>query len=278
MQNKSKYRLLALDLDGTTLNSNNTLSPAVKQAIKTASESGIEVVVASGRPFGSMHKNILEIEEINYIIASNGAIVCNRQGQKYNYIQLSEKDVLNLLEITEPYDLIFEAFIDGLTYSDKRYTENPAKYGCSPEYVDYARAAHATLEDMRSFIYDNRNHLDCMQYICVDKELREGVRKKLEQSDHHMHITSSSKNYVEFMDADATKGRAVEWLCKRLGISREQTVACGNADNDINMIEFAGLGAAVSNASASCISSADLIVKSNDEGGVAQLISFMLES
>ena len=80
---KNKIRLLALDLDGTVLTSANTLDAEVKKAIENAVESGIEIVVASGRPFCSMPEDVLGIEGIRYIIASNGAAVYDGSAKIY---------------------------------------------------------------------------------------------------------------------------------------------------------------------------------------------------
>ena len=90
-----KIKLLSLDLDGTTLRSDNTLSPKVRSAIETAIKNGIEVVVASGRPFGSMHKDVLKIDGLNYVIASNGAVICNKNGEIFHTSLLKESDVLS---------------------------------------------------------------------------------------------------------------------------------------------------------------------------------------
>ncbi len=127
---KNEIKLLALDLDGTTLTSANTLSLRTKTAIQRAITGGIEVVAASGRPYGSMHKSILNTQGINYIISSNGAVIHNAQKQCVFRSLLSESDVLKILELTDRYDLIFEAFIEGRTYTDSRYVSNPLAYGC----------------------------------------------------------------------------------------------------------------------------------------------------
>lgn len=271
-----KIKLLSLDLDGTTLKSDNTLSKKVKSAIEKAIKSGIEVVAASGRPFGSMHKDILEIDGLNYVIASNGAVICDRRGKVFHTSLLKESDVLTLLKITEPYDLIFEAFIGGLTYTDRRYTDNPMKYGCSEAYVDYVKASHGHIEDMRKFILDNRKRLDSVEYVCNDKNLREKVRRLIEKSTHGMYITSSSEHFVEFMDKAATKACALSWVCNNIGLKMTNVAACGNADNDADMIDIAGLGAAVKNASSLCIKNADIVVDSNDNDGVAELIDILI--
>lgn len=276
IMNVKNIKLLALDLDGTTLKSNNTLSDTVKNSIETAIKSGVEVVAASGRPYGSMPESILSIEGINYTISSNGASIQDKSGKRIHTSLLSEGDVLRLLEITEPHDLIFEAFIDGLTYTDRRYVEDPLKYGCSEAYIDYVKASHGYIDDMRKFIYEHRRELDSIEYVCTEKNLRESVRKTIEAEIEGFYITSSSENFVEFMDKNATKGNAVKWLCDNLNIDIKHTSACGNADNDADMIAQAGLGVAVKNATNLCLDCADLVVPSNNDDGVASLVEFIL--
>lgn len=276
MSNIHVLKLLALDLDGTTMKSDNTLSPVVKSAIQTACKSGIEVVVASGRPYGSMPKEILEIEEINYVISSNGASIHDKTGRILKSYLLDEADVLRFLNITEKYDIILEAFINGKTYTDRRYAENPMKYGCTEAYVGYVQQNHGKIDDMRAFIYEHRKELDSLEYVCTDKALRENIRKQIEENINGFYVTSSSENFVEMMHKSATKGNAVKWLCNYLSIQLENTCACGNADNDVDMIKQAGVGVAVKNATPKCLENADKIVASNDENGVAELIDYLI--
>lgn len=271
-----KVRMLALDLDGTTLTSCNTLSQKTKHAIQKAIAGGIEIVAASGRPYGSIPESILEIEGINYIISSNGAAIHSADGKCLCRKLIKESDVIKFLEITAEYDLIFEAFVDGLTYTDKRYINNPLKYGCGEAYIEYVLSSHGHIENMREFIYKHRTELDSIEIICTDEILRKTMWQKIADIIDGLFITSSSENFIEFMAADATKSNAVEWLCRRLGINSSHTCACGNADNDADMIKSAGLGAAVKNASSLCLKYADLVVASNDNDGIAELIDIIL--
>ncbi len=274
---KNEIKLLALDLDGTTLTSSNTLSLRTKTAIQRAIAGGIEVVAASGRPYGSMHKSILNTEGINYIISSNGAVIHNAQKQCVFRSLLSESDVLKILELTARYDLIFEAFINGYTYTDSRYVSNPLAYGCGEAYVDYVRASHGSVDDMRKFIYAHRRELDSIEIVCTDEVLRREIWQKISDNTEKLYITSSSRNFIEFMNENATKANALMRICRALNISVSSVCACGNADNDADMIKLAGLGAAVKNASPLCLEYADLIVPSNDEDGVAKLIDYILK-
>ena len=270
-------KLIALDLDGTVLTDSNTLSDRVKRSLEKAIQSGIEVVAASGRPYGSMPKNVLGIDGLNYSITSNGAAVHDNSGRRIHSSLISENDVISLLKITEEFDLIFEAFVDGLTYTDSRYTANPLKYGCSEAYVDYVKASHGHIDNMREFIYNHRKELDSIEIVCTDAKKRAHIRQLVKDSTCEFYITSSSENFIEFMDKSATKGNAVDWLCKHLDVKQEHTCACGNADNDADMIEQAGFGAAVENASKLCLDCADIIVPSNNNDGVARLIEIILD-
>lgn len=269
-------KLIALDLDGTTLTDGNTLSNRVKYMIEKAIRCGIELVAASGRPYASLPKNVLEIEGLNYSITSNGAAIHDKSGKRIHSSLLSENSVINLLKVTEGQDLIFEAFVNGLTYTDSRYTANPLKYGCSEAYVDYVRASHGHIDDMRNFIYNHRKELDSIEIVCTDPNKRADIKQLVRENAGGLYITSSSENFIEFMAESATKGCALDRLCKHLGIGLQSTCACGNADNDADMIEQAGIGAAVENASRLCLDCADIIVPSNNSDGVARLIEIIL--
>ncbi len=270
-------KLLALDLDGTTLKSNNTLSQTVKRAIERAHNSGIVIVAASGRPYGSLPDYILNMDAFEYFITSNGAGIYDNRGKRIKSVPLKEKSVLDILNLTKDYDLIWEAFLDGETCTDKRYYDNPQKYGCSAAYVDYVRNSRGYTDDMRGYIYKNRNRLDSIEFVSTDDELRNFIWNKIDKSDFGVYVTSSSAHFVEIMDSMATKANALRVICDMLNISLKNTAAAGNADNDIDMIVESGLGVAVKNACCNCKACADLIVSSNDDDGIADLIDILLK-
>lgn len=273
---KNDVRLLALDLDGTVLRSNNTLADEVKASVEAAIAHGIEVVVASGRPYISMPKEILAIEGINYVVASNGAAVYDGSGRRVISMPMKSDDVLRLLRLTEDYDLIWEAFLEGETCTDRRYYEDPVSYGCSEAYVDYVRSSRGCSNDMRGYILSHADCLDSVEFVCSDAALREPLRRMLERELDGLYITSSSADFVEFMDKNATKSNAVRSICKLESIPLINTAACGNADNDVDMIAQAGLGAAVKNATRRCLDAADITVSSNNDHGVKELIEMII--
>ena len=271
-----EIKLLALDLDGTVLRSDNTLSPGMKASLERAAQSGMTVAVASGRPYASMPREVLAIDGIDWVIASNGAAIYHR-GERLRALKLNERDVLRILDLTEPHDLIWEAFIDGEACTDKRYYDDPVRYGCSEAYVSYVRGSRGVSSDMRGYIRDHRSMLDSIEFVSADRALRERLWADIARELRDVYITSSSAHFVEFMHADATKSAAVGWLSERLGIAQSEIAAAGNADNDRDMLLHAGLGVAVQNATPACLDAADLVVGSCDEDGVSTLIARLTE-
>ena len=270
-------KLLALDLDGTVLRSDNTLSPVVRKALEKAAKSGIEVAVASGRPFRSMPKEILAIKGVDYVIASNGAAIYHQEKRIFSDT-LKPRDVEKILALTGAHDLIWEAFLDGETCTDRRYYDDPVRYGCSEAYISYVRGSRDACDDMRGFIEQNSHRLDSIEFVCTDRRLREQLWMSLEREVPGVYITSSSRNFVEMMNGTATKANAVRRLCALLRVDQKNTAAAGNADNDVDMLLFAGTGAAVRNATPKCLDAADMIVDTNDNDGVAELVEYLVES
>lgn len=271
-----KIKLIALDLDGTTLTSDNTLSPVVADAIERAADAGIEIVAASGRPYVSMPKEFLALRGVNYIITSNGAAIYDRAGKRIHESLLKKSAVMRLLDLTKDEDYIWEAFFAGETYTDNRYLHNPTAYGCSKAYVSYVQNSRAGLNDMRRCILDNCTRLDSVEIVCPDRQQVKRLRQQMKKELTGVYITSSSPHFVEVTDEHATKSHAVSRLCDMLDISAAQTAACGNADNDADMIAAAGLKACVANASKSCKSVAELVLPGNNHNGVSELIRIIL--
>lgn len=274
----NKIKLLALDLDGTTLTSKNTLTPAVKSALEKAIANGITVAIATGRPLGTMPQSILDIKGIDYLITSNGAAIYDKSRKKIHSATLKENDVLKILDVMKDEDIISEAFVDGLTYTDKRYSDNPLAYGCTEAYIDYVKASHGHIEDMRKFIFEHKNELDSIEYISTDPNTRKRIWSMLENAVDNIFITTSSEHFIELMDKSATKASALSHLANILGIDMQNTCACGNADNDADMIAESGFGAAVDDASRKCIECADYVVPDSDNDGVDVLIDYILSN
>ena len=270
MTDFENIRLVALDLDDTTLRSDGSLSDETRAAIVAAIEVGLEVAIASGRSFNSLPRSVTEIPGIRYAITSNGAAVARVPGgERLVSLTLRPATVHRLLELFGGE--LLECFIDGQAYCDARYLEDPLRYGCSEAYVEYVKTTRLPVVDMACFMRDNASRLDSVDVLCRDLPHREELwDKALELPDAY--ITSSSPRLVEISDAGAGKGASLRRLCEILDIPASAVAAFGNGDNDADMLAFAGLGAAMKNATEACIAAADIVCATNDEHGVAQVL------
>lgn len=269
-------RLIALDLDDTTLGSDSRLAPETEKALKRAIAAGIEIVVASGRAFRALPAQVLGIGGISYAITSNGAAIESvPDGRRLMSLSIAPASVMQILSLFEGER--FEAFVDGQPYCDAEYAADPLRFGCAPAYVEYVRTTRKPVADMRGFILKNIDRLDSIDILSALGEQHEMLRERAKKL-QNVYVTSSSPRLVEISDAAAGKGAALRRLCAMLNIPAAQVSAFGNGDNDADMLSFAGLGVAVKNASASCLEAADLICEANDDLGVAKMINRIVDA
>ena len=276
MTELKKIRLIALDLDDTTLCSDSRLAPETEKAIKRAVSAGIEVVVASGRAFKALPAQVLGIGGISYAITTNGAAIERvPDGERIINFSLKPESVMRILELFG--DERLEAFVGGQPYCDAEYAADPLRYDCAPAYVEYVRTTRRPVTDMHGFILQNIDRLDSIDVLSEPGVHHEQLREKAGMLEN-VYVTSSSPRLIEISDAAAGKGAALKRLCAILGLPAEHTAAFGNGDNDADMLRFAGLGVAVKNASKSCLEAADCVCASNDELGVAQMINKIVDA
>ena len=272
-----KITSIALDLDGTTLNSQGVLSERTRRALVRAAQSGICVIPASGRSFDSLPGEILRIPEVRYVITSNGtAVVDVHTGTYLRKFVLTEESVENILLLMEDEEVAYEAFIDGKAYAQSAYVEDPVRFGAMPQAISYIQGTRAPIEDMRTFICEHKSELDCIDLVVKNEDMKHKLWKNLRENVRDVYITSSVRQLLEISHRDAGKESGAKFLLEYLGLTREELAAFGDGDNDSGLLKYAGIGFAVANASPECRDAADEIVASNDENGVAQGINKIL--
>ena len=275
----SEIKCIALDMDRTALRSDGKLSENTTAAIQSLIQKGIHVVIASGRSYYSLPADIMAIPGIEYAITGNGAAVYRmtdpdntekcRRGNCIKRFLLEPGAVRHILDIVaqEP-DLTFEAFVDGHAYADREYIENPVKFGASLQAVEYVKRTRQQIDDIKSFIREHIHELDSIDIIVRDETHKKKLHELITAGEKRVYVTSSVKQLLEISDCHAGKHSGLAYVLDCLGLQPEQSAAFGDADNDIDMIRFAGVGIAMGNASESLKAQADFITKTNDEDGV----------
>lgn len=260
---------VVLDLDGTTLRSNGTLSERNKQAIVNAMEQGIHVIVASGRSYTALPDEVMNLQGIEYAIASNGANGYEvASGKRLFSHVIAEETVCQMLKELKEMDAVIELFIDGVPYADEAYVADPVRFGATKRAVPYVQRTRKPVEDIYAFAWENRMRLDSLDVIVSSLELQKQVRAKMEAIGN-LYITSSVPSLVEMSNPLGGKAQGMQYFVEKLGLAREEIAAFGNAENDLDMMLYAGYGIAVANTPEEIRAQVPYVTLSNDEDGVA---------
>lgn len=273
--NSNKYKLIALDMDFTLLNEEKMISKRNKEALSKAMEKGIKIVLATARVYVSARHFAKQLNFQTPIIACNGAFIKDESKGKVLYKATVPDDVtLELVRLSHEKGLFPQLF----TY-DSIYTEKIINVAF--RYDEYNK--YLSIEDKVNVVVVNKiedvikkEKVEILKSIVVndddsgEKDIRD-IRNSLRDINHAT-IDQSGPKYLEIVNKEASKGLALEKLSKLYGIERESIIAMGDYENDISMIEFAGLGVAMGNASESLKAKADYITGNYKDDGVAQAI------
>lgn len=271
-------KCIALDLDRTTLNAQGKLSKANEEAIRKAVAKGIHVCIASGRAFDTLPQDVVSIPGIEYAITSNGAAVYRIQDKQClrSYV-LTEQSVKKILELTKDFPVTYEGFIRGTAYAAKEYIEDPVKFGATEHAVAYVQSTRHLQDDIVSFLKQHDDELDSMDIVVKDEAQKQKVIEVLKAEVQDIYITSSISQLVEISYKDAGKRSGVKFITEYLGLQPEQVAAFGDADNDIDMLEYAGCGIAMENASKGLLAVADAVTLHHDRDGVSYALKNILK-
>lgn len=279
-----KIKLIALDLDGTLLDSNGIISNKTCDAIKEAVKRGIEIVPATGRNIGLICEEIKAIDGIRYAITSNGAAVIDIREERVIFSNFINLDILKrIIDLIKNYPIVIELYADGHAYVDKDVFDNPEKYNLNENQIHLMAYNHILIDKFFDLIDESKdiNWIKCVEKINIpflNEDIKKKVLKSLSNEFDELKITSSGKDNIEINISSANKGNGLEKLVNILGIRLEEVAAIGDNNNDIEMIERSGLGIAMGNAIDEIKNKAGYVTVDNDKNGVAEAIIKILDN
>lgn len=265
-----KIKCIALDMDRTTLNSQGKLSEQNRAAINGAIKQGIEIVIASGRAFSTLPREVIEIAGIEYAITANGAEVYHLPtGKCLKQFKLPAASVNQVIAATRAEPVAYEVFIEGRVYTDQRFAEHPEHYGLDRAAADYFHDIRKIQADMEAFMTANRSVINTLNIYVANAELKRRVWQLVAAAAAGVHITTSFPQLVEVISEQAGKHSGLKYVLGRLGVTAAETAAFGDNDNDKEMLAYAGCGIAMENASQRCREASDCQTIHHDNDGVA---------
>ncbi len=263
-----RYRLIAVDLDHTLLDSNSLISARNKQAIRKAVEMGVRFVIATGRMFKTSisYLDDLELNEDMPMINYHGAMIEKSKSREIIYHRpLANKIAVAVAEEAERLNCHVSVFIGDNLYIDDE-----------SEYSDYYRSLTGidlqAVGNLSRFLTVREADPSKMSIIRWDGQIDSIETGLSEKFGDRLSILQSRPYFLEITDREATKGQALRWLAEHENIRREEVIAIGDGHNDLDMVAYAGLGVAVANARGRVKQAADLVTSSNNEDGVAEVI------
>lgn len=258
-----KYKLIAADLDDTLLNDDLKISERNRRAFQLAQDMGVIVTIATGRMFRSALPVALELGIEGPLVTYQGAFVKSVSTGEVMVHRPVPVDLARKV-ITAGYEngLHINIYINDTLYMD-RITEE-GKY-----YVEQAKVEMNPVGNLLDFL---QNDPTKVLFIGEADFLDKLSHQMKEQFGESLYITKSKPNYLEFMHPKATKMHGISRLAEVLGILPEEIITFGDSYNDIEMIDYAGLGVAVGNAPQAIRERADLVADTNNNDGVAKVI------
>lgn len=265
-------KLVALDLDGTTLNNDRVISERTRKALREADARGVNIVIATGRPFSALPKDVFEIDAIRYVLTSNGASITDlRKNETFYENCLSPLAVEHAVELLRKYDYIIECFIHGTAYIEKWYYEQVRETHESFKSVSYILETRNPIDGIYDFMQHNREHIENINVNFEDISKKPAMKEKLLMLPE-VTITSSFPHNLEIGGATTSKARALSEMGRLLGIRADEMMAAGDSPNDIAMLNAVGMPVAVGNAEEEVKAVAKYIAPTNHEDGVAEAI------
>lgn len=265
-------KLFAFDLDGTLLTDDKIIADETMSSLKELFKRGIEVVPVTGRPISAIPKELLENPDIHYIISANGARITDQRNKENIYEKLLPMDIAEgVLTTFGKYDCIREIYYDGIAYVDEKDANRIGEFHKGAATVEYFRNTRNPVKDMMGLFYKENREIDKAQGIFKDMDELMAAKAELEKRGD-IKITRALINNIEVNLKSVNKGTALERLIGILGIDKDEVVAVGDGDNDIEMLTTSGIGVAMGNGVQEIKDIADDITADNNHGGVEKVI------
>lgn len=261
-------KLCTIDLDGTLFDKNKNVSKENREAIKLAKQNGCHIVISTGRPYPGIKHLVADLglnEDGDFIICYNGSKIINTFTEDYIFVNtMTGKDVKELYRESKRLGVNFHAF----RKNEELITDVYNPYTDVEMTINNIGCTLVNFEDIK----DNDEFLKCMM-VSSDENVTRVIDEINPIYPKKYSMVRSAKIFLEFLSPGIDKGSGLEILAKHYNINPNETMAIGDAGNDLAMIKKAHIGVAMANSFPNIKEVADFITTSNEESGVAYAIN-----
>lgn len=267
----SLYDLIAFDMDGTLLNSEKKISKDTLEMISLAEANGKAVCLSTGRCMPELNDYIPSIPGLRYIIGDSGTFIRDLKTGKDIYSRpLPEETASEILRrISGSGEDVMIHIHSEQSIAQRSHVARMTDYNMGVYQTMFERICFMP-EDIIDFFMSAPFAPNKVNFYCRESEQRERLRRML--SDLTIEFTYVEGCSLECTPVGTSKGKGLKYLCDSLAIPIERSIAVGDADNDLEMLSYAGLAVAMGNAKDNVKAVADVIVADNDSDGCAEAI------
>lgn len=260
------YKLIAIDLDGTLLNSNHEISEKNKETIKKCLDKKIKIILLSGREIYSIKEFAKELGIKEYISAYNGGIISDHTGRNVYFNNTLDKSVVKkLIDLNNGREDLLIIFA-----GDEIIVDN-GESDLYKKFLKYTNSTPIIVENIYEYL-DGNDKMNNVNKICYSNDHENLLKVKDEVNasvDEDLSTLFSLPIFLEVFNKAVSKGLALEKIASYYDISGDEIIAVGDGENDISMINYAGLGIAMENASEKLKKVSDYITLGNDKDGLS---------
>ena len=260
---------IACDLDRTLIGEDAVLRPRTRAAIAAVRAKGIHVVIVTGRMFQSVRRYALEAGIDDPVVCYQGAVVAEPVGGRWlRHVPIPLELARETIAALNAEGFGLNCYVDDELYVSAVTAE-------AKRYADFQDLQLHAVGDLLAWLDRPPTKL----VVIDDPDVLDGLKERMrDRFAGRLYIAKSLPYFLEFASPEVTKAAGLEFLAERLGFSRERTVAFGDGENDLELVEWAGYGVAVENASEGLKKLADFVCPPVDEEGVAHVLEAYLDS
>lgn len=265
-------KLIAIDMDGTWLRSDCSISPKTKETIRRVIEAGYYVVPTTGRSFRNSLNVLKDCKGLRYFINANGSTVTDAFKEQVIYTEaMPYETAREIYDLSSQYESFLEIYEDLDAHVDKYGREFLLRVGLSGDYVNQLLSTNVEHDCLDDFIEEPQRRVCKYHIVCSSADIANQLKRKISQIPH-MHPLSVFPLNIEVVNGTWSKASGLKKLTEHLGITAREVMAIGDSDNDFDMIQWAGTSVAMGNGNDRVKEAADYTVSSNDEDGVAEAL------
>ncbi len=273
----SKIKLIAIDLDGTWLRSDCSISEVTKGAIQKAIDQGYLVVPTTGRSYRNSREVLKEFRGLRYFINANGSTIADGEEERMIYAECIPYETARAIyELLVKYDAFAEIYEDFDAHVASNAVELLNRAGLHGDYVEQLMSTNVIQESLDAFMENPERRISKFHIVCATPRKKDELKAEIAQLEGVYPISVFNRN-IEIVNGTWSKAQGLWTLTKRLGLDASQVMAIGDSNNDLDMLKWAGISVVMGNAGEHVKELADFVTASNDEDGIKLALARYLD-